>query len=387
MAREYVKRPTQPQNGARPAERPRSPARRQYVRFAFYTLDPLWRRLSPERQRQDKADLVAAIERFDRRMLLRPYSLMGTRADAELLLWQIAESVEPFQELAAVIAGTRMGAYLRLAVSYLSQTKRSVYEIRDMPGEATDRLRIDPSEAKYLFIYPFIKTRQWYHLPLEERQSMMDEHIRVGRKYPAVKLNTTYSFGLDDQEFVVAFETDEPSDFLDLVQELRETQASLYTLRDTPLYSCIRMTIEESLDALGGPKIARPAAIAEARELWVEVCPLAELAPGTSRLVYLGSQQVAVFNVEGRLFAISNRCSHARGPLSEGEIEVSGDRCTVTCPWHFGRFDLATGAVVDGVASAAVPTYLVEVRDGVIHVGTRPAARRETARPEAGTRS
>jgi chlorite dismutase len=388
MARDYARRPTQPANGAKPADRPRSPARRQYVRFAYYALDPLWRRLSPERQRQDKEELVAAIEGFDRRILLRPYSLMGTRAEVELLLWQIAESVEPFQELAAVIAGTRMGAYLRLATSLLSQTKRSVYEIRDVPGEAPDRLRIDPSEAKYLFVYPFIKTRQWYRLPLEERQTMMDEHIRVGRKYPAVKLNTTYSFGLDDQEFVVAFETDEPSDFLDLVQELRETQASLYTLRDTPLYSCIRMTIEESLDALGGPKIARPAPIVEAREQWAEVCPLAELAPGASRLVYLGSHQVAVFHVQGRLYAISNRCSHARGPLSEGAIEVSGDHCTVTCPWHFGRFDLATGAVVDGVASAPVPTYLVEVRDGVIYVGTRPAAATPAAaQPEAGARS
>jgi NAD(P)H-dependent nitrite reductase small subunit len=389
MVRDYVQRPPQPASDAKPAPaRPRSPAKRQYVRFAFYAIDPLWRRLSPERQKQDKLELVSAIESFDRRMLLRPYSLMGTRADAELLLWQIAESVEPFQELAAVIAGTRMGAYLRLVVSYLSQTKRSVYQIRDMPGEAPDRLRIDPTEAKFLFVYPFVKTRQWYHLPLEERQAMMDEHIRVGRKYPAVKLNTTYSFGLDDQEFVVAFETDEPSDFLDLVQELRETQASLYTLRDTPLYSCMRMTIEESLDALGGPKIARPVAVEAAREIWAEVCPLDELALGASRLVYLGGQQVAVFNIEGRLYAISNRCSHARGPLSEGEVEVTEDRCTVTCPWHHGQFDLSTGEAVDGVASAPVSTYQVEVRDGVIHVGTRPPAPSLAATaPEAGVRS
>ncbi|MBT1617402.1 chlorite dismutase family protein, partial [Klebsiella pneumoniae] len=86
--------------------------------------------------------------------------------------------------------------------------------------------------------YPFVKTRAWYALPFDERQEMMDEHIRVGSKYPSVKLDTTYSFGLDDQEFVVAFETDEPADFLDLVQDLRETKASMYTLRDTPMYTC-----------------------------------------------------------------------------------------------------------------------------------------------------
>ena len=74
----------------------------------------------------------------------------------------------------------------------------------------------------------------------------MDEHIALGHKYPSVKLNTTYSFGLDDQEFVVAFETDEPRDFVDLVPALRETEASLYTLRDTPIFSCVAVGLREA---------------------------------------------------------------------------------------------------------------------------------------------
>lgn len=353
--------------------------KRQYVRFAFYTIDPQWRRLPAERQRQHKEELVETIASFQRRILLRPYSLMGTRADAELLLWQIAESLEPFQELATAILSTSMGGYLRLSPSYLSQTKRSIYEIRDNPGEDAERLVISPSDAKYLFVYPFIKTRPWYQLSFEERQVMMDEHIRIGRKYPAVKLNTTYSFGLDDQEFVVAFETDEPSDFLDLVQELREAQTSMYTLRDTPLYSCIRMTLEESLDALGGPKIAKPREPEKYVEAWTDVAPVEEIAEGTSRVVYLNGQQVALFRVGGRFYAIGNRCSHARGPLSEGELSVCDDACVVTCPWHFAQFDLETGKVIDGVASAPVPTYRVEVRDGVVYVGTKPPASVSTA--------
>jgi chlorite dismutase len=97
----------------------------------------------------------------------------------------------------------------------------------------------------------FVKTREWYSRPAEQRQEMMDEHIRIGSKYRSVKLHTTYSFGLDDQEFVVAFETDYPSDFLDLVQELRETKASSYTLRDTPMFTCRQRTIGECLEALG----------------------------------------------------------------------------------------------------------------------------------------
>ncbi len=363
---------TRPEARTQPArgERNGRPTKRQYVRFAFYKVDPLWRRLPVDEQADTKRDLLKTIESFNRRMLLRPYSLMGTRADAEILLWQIAESVEPFQELAAAIAATPMGAYLNLSVSLLSQTKRSIYEIRDNPDEAVERLIISPSEAKYLFVYPFVKTRPWYKLSLEERQVMMDEHIRVGRKYPAVKLNTTYSFGLDDQEFVVAFETDEPADFLDLVQELRETEASLYTLRDTPLYSCIRMGLAESLDALGGPKIAQPQTqVAEKSEAWVEVCPVEEFGDSERKVVYLNGQQIAVFNVDGKFYAISNRCSHARGPLSEGAVDA--ESCTVTCPWHYGRFDLKTGQTVDGVVSAPVKAYTVEIRDNMVYAGIK----------------
>ncbi len=351
------------------SEMNKRPTKRQYVRFAFYTIDPVWRRLPPDEQADQKRELKETIESFHRRMLLRPYSLMGTRADTELLLWQIAESVEPFQELATAIISTRIGGYLKLSTSLLSQTKRSIYEIRDNPDEDVERLIISPSEAKYLFVYPFVKTRPWYKMTLQERQVMMDEHIRIGRKYPAVKLNTTYSFGLDDQEFVVAFETDEPSDFLDLVQELRETEASLYTLRDTPLYSCIKMSLAESLDALGGPKIAEPQKAIENQPAWIEVCALDDFGVGERKVVYLNGQQIALFNVEGSLYAISNRCSHARGPLSEGNVEV--DKCAVTCPWHYAQFDLKTGHVVDGIASTPVKAYAVEIRDGMIFVGNK----------------
>src|SRR6185437_3948336 len=325
-----------PATAPKPAAHPQ-PTKRQYVRFAFYTIDPQWRRLPAERQKQHKLELVETIESFHRQMLLRPYSLMATRADAELLLWQVAESLEPFQELATAILSTSIGGYLRLGASYLSQTKRSIYEIRDNPDEDAERLVISPSDAKYLFVYPFVKTRPWYRLSLEERQVMMDEHIRIGRKYPAVKLNTTYSFGRDDQEFVVAFETDEPADFLDLVQELREAETSMYTLRDTPLYSCIRMTLAETLDALGGPKIAKPQKPKEYVEAWIDVAPVEEIAEGTSRVVYLNGQHVALFHAGGRLYAIGNRCSHARGPLSEGELSICDGACVVTCPWHFAQ--------------------------------------------------
>lgn len=359
--------------GSRPAptDRARALTKRQYLRFAFYRLDPLWRRLPVDQQIAHKRELIETITSFNRRMLLRPYTLMGTRADAELLLWQISETPTVFQELATAIARTQIGGYLQLAYSYFSQTKRSIYEIRSPLGDHHDQLLVQPTDAKYLFVYPFVKTRDWYQLSLHARQGMIDEHIEVGRRYPSVKLNTTYCFGLDDYEFIVAFETDEPSDFLDLVQDLRETEASRYTKQDTPLFSCMSMGLPEALDTLGGVPVAepRPADAPPISLAPAEVCALDDVPPGTSKVIYYEGRQVALFNVAGTIYAIGNRCPHARGPLSEGEI--SPDECSVVCPWHYAKFDLATGSVIDGIAASGVESYYVTLDGGMIRLALR----------------
>ena len=130
-------------------------------------------------------------------------------------------------------------------------TKRSMYIDKVDPFHTQEsRTHIIPGKRKFLFVYPFVKTREWYLLPLERRQELMDGHIRVGNKYPSVKLNTTYSFGLDDQDFVVAFETDEPKDFLDLVMELREQESSKFTQRDTPIFTAVQMPMGDVLNQL-----------------------------------------------------------------------------------------------------------------------------------------
>ncbi|HEX6481947.1 MAG TPA: chlorite dismutase family protein, partial [Ktedonobacteraceae bacterium] len=159
--------------------------------------------------------------------------------------------VSDLQGISSKIRRSAMGPYLRETHAFLSMTKRSVYVGKNARGAHDPRLVITPEDRKYLFVYPFVKTRAWYSLSLEDRKRMMNEHIRVGLQYPSVSLNTTYSFGLDDQEFVVAFETDNISDFLDLVQELRETAASSYTLRDTPMFTCVSQPLDEILEAIG----------------------------------------------------------------------------------------------------------------------------------------
>src|SRR2546422_3726961 len=173
--------------------------KRQVVRYAFYKLDPAWRRLTAERQASAKLEFGETLERYHGRLLLRPYGLVGIRGDCDFLLWQVAEDLDALVELQTALNRTDLGAYLTIPYSYLAMTRRSIYEF---PAEAPrdQRLVIRPSAAKCPFVSPLIKTRAWDSLPKPERQRMMDEHVRVGRKYPTIRLHTTYSYGLDDQE-------------------------------------------------------------------------------------------------------------------------------------------------------------------------------------------
>lgn len=239
---------TQPEQATAPAK-PKQP--RQLVRFTFYKLDPQWQLLPVEIRLRGKQELSAIFADYTQHSLIRSFSLFGLRSDCDFMLWQATYDVEDLQGLSSRIRCSSMGPYLRESQAFLSMTKRSVYVGKNARGVHDPRLVITPEDKKYLFVYPFVKTRAWYALPLEDRKRMMNEHIRVGLTYPSVTLNTTYSFGLDDQEFVVAFETDNISDFLDLVQELRETEASRYTLRDTPMFTCVAQPLDEILAAIG----------------------------------------------------------------------------------------------------------------------------------------
>lgn len=358
----------------------KAPERRQVVRFAFYRLDSAWRRLSAERQASSKIEFGETIESFHGRLLLRPYGLVGIRGDCDFLLWQVAEDLDSLVALQTALNRTDLGAYLAIPYSYLAMTRRSIYEFPEDPSQPS-RLVIRPSNARYLFVYPFTKTRGWYALPMTDRQAMMDEHVRVGRKYPTIRLNTTYSFGLDDQEFVVAFEGDNPADFLDLVMELRESKASSYTLRDTPTFTCVQMALWDMLDTLGGAGSVQAVARRPARaDGYTPVASVAELPPGSTKRVYAAGEAVALFNVNGTLYAIANRCTHARASLSEGTVNSA--RCTVTCPWHEGVFSLETGQVLAGPPSLPVVTYRVKLEGDTVLIA--PAEAREpTVAPNA----
>jgi chlorite dismutase len=218
---------------------------RHVVKYTFLKVDPAWRRLPDDRRAADKREFAAACEDFASERLLRAFSTVGTRGDTDLMLLSQATNLERIHEFHVVLAQSGLMKWCSIPYSFLAMTKPSEYSDES-------RLEVRPAHAKYLFVYPFVKTREWYGLPAEERWRIMQEHIKVGREYPRIDLNTSYSFGLDDQEFVVAFEGDDPAQFLDLVQRLRTTESSRYTKRDTPTFTCVSCSVERALNALDG---------------------------------------------------------------------------------------------------------------------------------------
>jgi chlorite dismutase len=141
-----------------------------------------------------------------------------------------------------------LGAYLSQVHSFLSLQRRSQY-VNKSKG-AGEGLELLPGQGKFLFVYPFVKTREWYRLSPHARQGMMDEHIAASAPFKGVSLNSSYSYGIDDQDFVVAFDSDYPQEFVDLVGRLRYTEASLYTERDTPMFTCAKAPIDAILAQL-----------------------------------------------------------------------------------------------------------------------------------------
>ena len=228
-------------------------SRGNYVKYTFYKVHPSWRRNEQGRDRNvAKAEFATVVDEFSSHMSITSYSLLGTRGDVDFMLWTVSPSLELLDSFAAQVNQTPLAQYLHTPYSYLAMTRRSPYIDRHAhAGQEGTAEGMRTVGRDYLFVYPFVKTHDWYQLPKEERQSMMSEHFQVGHKYPSVKISTSYSFGLDDQEFVLGFETDSPSDFLDLVMDLRESAARPYTLLDTPIFTCIHKPLRECLEELG----------------------------------------------------------------------------------------------------------------------------------------
>src|SRR3954464_15302638 len=219
----------------------------QHVAYTFFRIDPSWRRLPVEERAAGKDAFAEIVEDWAARMdALRAYTLSGVRPDCDFFLWKITQRYDDLGELGTALNATPLAGWLETPYSYLATTKASEYTRARRPR------RVVPKGSPYLVVYPFVKVRPWYALPPDERQRAMDEHIRIGAEFRTIHNPTTYSFGIDDQEFMTAFECDEPADFMHLMLTLRDSEASAYTERDTPIFVGQHMTIRDALARLDG---------------------------------------------------------------------------------------------------------------------------------------
>jgi chlorite dismutase len=224
-----------------------TPSDTTFVQFLFYRLDPAWRRL-PEAERACRASECAEAVESAAGVTTWAYSMTGLKAGTDLMLWKIGANLAELQAEAARLQRTTLGAYLEIERSYIGLVRLSTYTKRQTPQE---QAVFAAERGSYLIIYPFTKTTDWYLLSKATRQGMMNEHIKIGHDYAHIKQVLVHSFGLDDQEFVVAYESEDLAEFQSLVMDLRSTDGRVYTQSDTPIYTCVHRPLRDALEMLG----------------------------------------------------------------------------------------------------------------------------------------
>jgi chlorite dismutase len=228
--------------------------RRQFVSFGFFKVAPEWRRLpfaEREEHRREFAEVIAKWQVADTMKVLT-YSTVGIRADTDFMLWRICYSLDCLQEMAADLLRTSLGGYINVTHALLGMTRHSEYAIgADTTVDRTLKGVIRPGGHRYLIVYPLVRTRSWYVLPFEERRRMVNELIKLSSEFPNTRLNVAYSFGLDEQDFVIAVETDSPDEYQERMMEAKEIDISPFTERDQPKFTCVRVNLEDMLERIG----------------------------------------------------------------------------------------------------------------------------------------
>lgn len=221
---------------------------RRFVQYICFKTQPEWRRLSKAIREKGRKEFASVLTAAAPGVTAFAYSTLGLKVNAELMLWWHSESAEGPQETLSSLLQTGLGNYCEVTYSLFGLTRPSQYTKRRTSQEhALD----EPSRLKYLIVYPFTKTVEWYLLSQDVRQELMNEHMKVGHGFDDVRQVLLYTTGLDDQEFVVAYETDHLERHHQLVVALRATESRRYTLRDTPIITGIHRPIDDALALLG----------------------------------------------------------------------------------------------------------------------------------------
>lgn len=211
--------------------------------FTFYRISKSLLDLEAKERRRMASEFEVTLR--DSGLLAASYSLAGLRPETDFMLHFVSDDIIVMENALAKTRRAGLTRFLETPYVYLCTKRKSEYAV---DGESEVNLK--SGEGKLLFVYPFVKTREWYLLPLSERKRIMTEHITVGRKYPGVRINTAYSFGIGDQDFFLSFDGNDIQSFQSLVMELRNTEASKYTVRDTPMFVCVKKPLEQILQEL-----------------------------------------------------------------------------------------------------------------------------------------
>ena len=221
-----------------------------FIQALALSIDAEWRRRSAVERQDDLDDFLAAhLAASDDRVSSTLYSSIGLEPGVDLILWRTAAEIDLLEQAAARLLRTSMGSWLVVRHSFLGRTMPSQYIAKPTAQESG---LVAGERSRYLIVYPFTKSTEWYLTPRDERQKTMNEHMKVGHQYPAVRQALAYSFGLDDQDFVFAYETDDLHAFGDLVRDLRGTESRRSTVRDTPILLGIHRSVDELTELLVG---------------------------------------------------------------------------------------------------------------------------------------
>ena len=220
-----------------------------YIQALALGLDPAWRRRDDADRHEDGCVFAAAVAALAQRGgRTISYSSIGLEPGVDVLLWRMAPSIDVLEETAAALLRTGIGRWLTVRHSLVGRIGPSQYVRKPTAQEQSP---FDGERSRYLVVYPFTKSTEWYLLSKEARQGVMNEHMRVGHEYPTIRQALAYSFGLDSQEFVVAYEMDDLVAFGDLVRALRSTESRRSTVNDTPILLGVHRSVDEILALLG----------------------------------------------------------------------------------------------------------------------------------------
>ncbi len=212
--------------------------------YLFFTSDSSLQDLSAEtREQHNKAFLKLLAS--DNNVIVSTYSTVGLKANTQILIWFQADTIDTIQNLLNKLMHTDLGKYLQITYTLFGMTRQTQYS-----PTATRHLDTSRKGEKYLIIYPFTKTKEWHQLDFDIRRKLMGGHVGIGKKHIKVTQLLLYSYGIDDSEFIVSYETEELSAFQSLVMELRSDKVRAYTQKDTPIFVGIYQTPAKVVDFL-----------------------------------------------------------------------------------------------------------------------------------------